>query len=485
MAEVQNRFDQDVDTAWRGFRTRLADHVAAMSNGDGLVLEPHTDEAGGPAGPCVQFYAWGEDLVRCEVPSNAHLAPDRHLTEVDEAMLLELGLQAPSRGPDDPEDGGSPAFWIDRPGSWADQLAEIAVRALRSVWGVPHPLFLRAETFGTDRPVADLVSFPAPPLPGEARSRGTSAPLAVVPAGDDHIRELIESTLHERIDEVPAWDEDGDLVLRIAGVLVFVGVGPGGGTVDLFAPIVHSITGRTRAAEICVDLNRRWPHLKFVLIDDRLAIVDHVPASPFAPAHLLGAIDTITQFLESLDGSFAAHLGGSLLCDHGFGSGEGSPESSSEPPWAADVSQLPDAEEDLPIALLAVRDFHLDGQSDVAASTVAAIGDRNAEQLRRFLTISTELQVWWDGESRTRAKALDTNGAQEARARALEWELTSRSLSEALDFLEQVDNSGSSASSHAAGSTASKSGREAAPEQPALFDNPDEPTLFDGFGDYN
>ncbi|UVT26194.1 hypothetical protein NXT08_06240 [Rhodococcus pyridinivorans] len=477
MADAQTRFDQDVDAAWREFRTRLADHVAAMSDGDGLVLEPFTDEAGGPAGPCVQFYAWGDRLIRCEVPSNAHLAPDRHLTPVDEQMLLELGLKAPSRGPDDPEDDGSPAFWIDRPGSWADQLAVIAVRALRSVWGVPHPLFLRAETFGTERSVAELTSFLVPETPQAGRTQAPEVPLAVVPSGDDHVRELIESTLHERIDDLPAWDEDGDLVLRIAGVLVFVGVGPGGGTVDLFAPIVHSITGRTRAAEICVDLNRRWPHLKFVLVDDRLAIVDHVPAAPFAPAHLLGSLETITRFLDTVDSSFATHIGGSLLRDQGF---DGATGGAADPPWG-DVSQLPDAEDDLPVALLAVRDFHLDGATDVAASTVAAIGDRNPEQLRRFLTISTELQVWWDGESQTREAALNTDGAREARARALEWEATSRSLAEALQFLEQGEGTDS------AGSRASKpsAGRESAPEQPALFDNPDEPTLFDGFGDYS
>lgn len=257
MAEVHDRFDQDVDRAWREFRMRLADHVAAMDDGDGLVLEPLTDETGGPAGPCVQFYGWGERVVRCEVPSNVHLAPDRHLSPADEALLLELGLQAPTRGPDDPEDGGSPAFWIDRPAGWADQLAEIAVQALRAVWGVHHPLFLRAETFGTERPAPELTGPRPVPVPREAGPRRVAPRAAVEPAGEEHLRELIEAALHERIDEVPAWDEDGDLVLRVAGVLVFVGVGTGGGKVDLFAPVVHSITGRTRAAEICVDLNRR------------------------------------------------------------------------------------------------------------------------------------------------------------------------------------------------------------------------------------
>lgn len=501
MAEAHNRFDQDVDRAWREFRTRLADHVAAMHVGDGLVLEPVADDASGPAGPCVQFYAWGDDQVRCEVPSNAHLAPDRQLTLVDEAALLELGLQAPSREPDTPEDGGSPAYWIDRSSSWADQLAQIAIQALRDVWGVPHPLFLHAETFGADPAVTTgsdlsaLFGSADPNVPGAPpdTDRAAGAALVVEPTGEDHVRELIEATLHERIDDVPAWDEDGDLVLRVAGALVFVGTGVGGGTVDLFAPIVHSIAGRTRAAEVCSDLNRRWPHLKFVLLDDRLAVVDHVRASPFVPAHLLGAFDALSGFLESLDESFASHVGGSLLHEHGY---DDSTSGSSDAPWG-DLSQLPEADDDLPLPLLALRDFHLGGRTEIQSSTVAAIGDWQPDQLRRFLTISDGLHAWWVGESaaRTESESPDSARVEEAHAKALEWQLTSVSLSAALDLLTTGDLSAPPADNSEAPTSRAVDEQErsrSAAEQPALFDKPgkpDEPTLFDGLfderGDHN
>ncbi|MFD3810597.1 hypothetical protein [Rhodococcus sp. NPDC058639] len=462
MAEAHNRFDRDVDLAWREFRAQLADHVAAMQDGDGLVLEPLAEESAGPAGPCVQFYAWDEDQVRCEVPSNTHLADDRRLRPEDEALLLELGLHAPSRGADDPEDGGSPAFWIDRPLAWADQLAELSVRALREVWGVPHPLFLRSETFGAGRtPVFE------PPGP-RAESRPAVLPqLAVEPVSEEHIRELIESTVHDRIGECPAWDEDGDLILKIDGVLVFVGVGPGCATVDLFAPIVHSITGRTRAAEVVSDLNRRWPHQKFVLVDDRLAVVNHLPASPFVPAHLVSALDGLAQFLETVDNAFASHVGGMPLReqepDH-----ECVPESFEDPPWT------PAGEEDLPLPLLALRDFHLDGKVEIPTRTVAAIGDWESEHLQAFLDMSNEQQVGWASEALARAESGNDDGVAEADAKAHQWELTGRSLTAALELLERQGDEPKQRAHRS---------KPLPPDQPALFDNPDEPTLFDGFGD--
>lgn len=458
---ADTRFDRDVERAWKEFRVRLGDYVAAMRDGDGLVLEPMAEESAGPAGPCVQFYAWDGGQVRCEVPSDAHLAGDRQLSTGDRALLTDLGLQEPTRGPDDPEDGGSPAYWMDRLTGWSDELAAVSVRALREIWGVPHPLFLRIETFGPDpgrtfEPILVVDETPqAPPLP-----------VAVEPTGEEHLRELVESTVQQRIGSPPPWDDDGDIVLRVAGVLLFVGIGQGSGTVDLFAPIVHTITGRTRAAEVVADLNRRWPHLKFVLVEDRVAVALHLPSAPFVPAHLLSALDRMAEFLETLDVEFATHLGGELLRepDHVCG-----PDDDEDPLWT------PESEDDLPLALLALRDFHQHGAVEIQVKTVAAIGANEPTELQRFLAMTVEQQVGWECEALERAAAGDDEGVEAADARALEWELTGRSLTAALQFLDGPAEE----SPRAASTRRDKPARRVAPEQPALFDDPDEPTLFD------
>lgn len=470
MGEPESGFDRDVDRAWREFRGDLADHVAAMRDGGGLVLEPLAEESGGPAGPCVQFYAWGDQQVRCEVPSNLHLSEDRHLSPQDEALLLQLGWQTPSRDRDAPEDGGSPAFWMDLPSSWADRLAEVAVRVLREVWGVPHPLFLRAESFGT----ASTHEFETPAPVAEASPKmPVRGP--VDPLGEEHLRELIEDTVGDRVGDTPTWDEDGDLVLRIADVLVFVGVGAGAATVDLLAPIVHSISGRTRAMEVVSDLNRQWPQLKFVLIDDRVAVVNHLPASPFVPEHLVSALDRMSGFLEGVDHDFAAHIGGLPMHGHGLDDYFESPDfeaSDDHDPFEDDMWE-PRLEDDLPSALLELRDHHVHGRSDIPVETVAAIGDQEASRLQQFLELSTEQHVGWTSESLNRAFVGDDAGVAAADAKALEWKLTSWSLAAALSYLEQPTDRPARRRNATKPNT----------DEPPLFDNPDEPTLFDGFGD--
>ena len=70
--------------------------------------------------------------------------------------MQELGWQPPSAEPEVAAD-----FWVQRPQDEADQLAALAVAALRDVYGVLHPVFLApdqlAEVLQT-APPAELVA---------------------------------------------------------------------------------------------------------------------------------------------------------------------------------------------------------------------------------------------------------------------------------------------------------------------------------------
>ena len=70
------RFDQigDVEGAWARFRARLADVIAGLEGDEAFWfdLEVGVDDEDLPgAAPYVQFQAWGGDLIRGEVVSNA------------------------------------------------------------------------------------------------------------------------------------------------------------------------------------------------------------------------------------------------------------------------------------------------------------------------------------------------------------------------------------------------------------------------------
>lgn len=43
--ELERRWDDAVESAWREFRQRLADHVAAMPDGDSVVVEVITRDS--------------------------------------------------------------------------------------------------------------------------------------------------------------------------------------------------------------------------------------------------------------------------------------------------------------------------------------------------------------------------------------------------------------------------------------------------------
>lgn len=443
-------FDRTVQRAWDTFQGRLADHVAAMGDYDGLVLEPGFDHSSGDDGsrPCVQFYAWDNDQVRCEVPSNFHLHPHHLLSAGDETLLTELGWNAPTRSPADEEDTGSPAFWVDKPRSWADQLAVMTVTVLRRIWGVPDPTFLRTETFGN---AATPEFTPRAETTQTDTTPKTDLPVAVDPLGDEHLRELIDLTLTQRLGHLPEKDEDGDVPLSIGKVVLFVGPKQGAPMVDLYAPLVRNITGRTRAAEILVDLNNRWAHVKLILIEDRVSAVVHLPTSPFVPQHLLDALDHLAAFLGTVDEHFADRLGGELyftghVCEADDGIGE--------------------TEVDLPLALLALRDFHLAGVVEISADTVANICDRNRETILDYLRICSEQKNTCRTAAATLRGAGEVRAAEAADTKTREWELTIDSLRAALCLVVPARPPHS-------GATPTRS------TQMELFEKPEERTLFD------
>ncbi|MGW5075775.1 TY-Chap domain-containing protein [Rhodococcus sp. NPDC004095] len=304
-------FDAGVDRAWSEHQQRLADVIAAMREDDLLALELGEESSVDGFVPCVQFLAWGDGQIRCEVPSNDYLDPRYQLSASDEARLVGLGWQRPTRTPDDEPDAGSPAFFVDKPSNWADQLAAMAVAAFREVWSVPHPTFLRidaseASTHDTLAPTED------------EGDDGYSLDLqrAVTPRDDAHLHDLVASTLSELFDEPSGvddtGDEDDDFMLAIGPLVGFVGPHLDGGEVQVRMPLLRDISDRTRASELLSDLNRRWPHLKFTLVADRVDVWAAVLANPYVPQHLVDTLQQLFAFVRTIDPRFASRFGGHL-----------------------------------------------------------------------------------------------------------------------------------------------------------------------------
>ncbi|ORM11140.1 TY-Chap domain-containing protein, partial [Prescottella equi] len=266
MSEFSNRsagndFDRALDDAWGSFRSRLADRIATASVDDQLVLETssETDDADGrlPFVQCRVTAAPGDPLVRCEIPTDLQLPPRRRLSGTDRARLLDQGWIQPD--PVEPplqfEDfdiGDEPALLVEKASRWADQLAAMIVAVFRDTWDVPHPSFLTLHHLGAD----------AEPVPGETpdptpRPAPLDRYLAIRPRDTDHLREVIARTVADILGHEPERDQDGDIVLRFGAALALVIANEAAPEIQLWAPLVRDISGRTRAAELVTDLNRR------------------------------------------------------------------------------------------------------------------------------------------------------------------------------------------------------------------------------------
>ncbi len=261
---------------------------------------------------CRVTAAPGDPLVRCEIPTDLQLPPRRRLSGTDRARLLDQGWIQPD--PVEPplqfEDfdiGDEPALLVEKASRWADQLAAMIVAVFRDTWDVPHPSFLTLHHLGAD----------AEPVPGETpdptpRPAPLDRYLAIRPRDTDHLREVIARTVADILGHEPERDQDGDIVLRFGAALALVIANEAAPEIQLWAPLVRDISGRTRAAELVTDLNRRWPYLRFALYEDRLRVMIDMLADPFVPQHLADMIEHLGDFLNGVDEEFASHFGGVL-----------------------------------------------------------------------------------------------------------------------------------------------------------------------------
>ena len=269
--ELERRWDDAVEGAWREFRQRLADHVAGMGEDDSIVVEvPPQQETG--AAPYCQV-AGGEAMVRVEAVSNVYLAAGSELDEEQERALEGIGFRRPEA-----EDWseGETNFWLDLELREADRAAVMVVRALREVYGVLHPVYLDADGLEPEGAVR-----PLPPKP----QRAEPDPDEVVrPTSVEEVRAVIDLAVADSYDEAPEWDDDGDLPLPTEDQLVWVSVNKNAPRVLLSCLLVDDVADRQAALVEVNRLNRTEFGLTFFLTDQRISVTRELGLEVAEPA---------------------------------------------------------------------------------------------------------------------------------------------------------------------------------------------------------
>lgn len=307
--ELERRWDDAVETAWREFRQRLADRLAGLGDDEPFLIEV-ADEVELGTAPYCQALA-GAGWMRVEAASNVYLADAYLLDERQHEALVAIGFDAPSYV--DPQDGAieSSNYWVDLEQREADRAAVMMVRALREVFAVMHPAYLSADGLLDESVVDEDQPRVIPPKPRDGEAAQPDE--AVHPTGPDAVRAAVDLAVRGLQDERPQWDDDGDLPLDTARGVVWVTVGAHLPRILLHAPLVGDVVDETRALVEVNLLNRREFGLSFSLSDGQISVYRELDATVVVPAQLRLEIERLTTQVDRWASDLVTRVGGRCM----------------------------------------------------------------------------------------------------------------------------------------------------------------------------
>ena len=265
MTPDMTEVDLQIDEAWRRFRLALGDTLAELE-GQVVVTLPRP-EATVP----VRVIVTGHD--------------GRLVTEFAGLNGREVVPWRPVAAIDARE---------------ADRLVAEIESAARTRYGAVHPSFLTVEP--------DIGCSPKLPPATEAVDDEP-----VQPSDPGQLRQLIARALTPLLGELPAVDDDGDLVVAFHDIPVWV-------LPNETAPVVHILTvvdardsDPDALAKVTDDLNASIGLVKFTSSGHELTIVAELPAVPFVSSQLRSlfqhAATVMSDVVSELDERLAEYDG--------------------------------------------------------------------------------------------------------------------------------------------------------------------------------
>lgn len=304
--ELERRWDDAVEEAWRDLRQRLADRLVDLKDDEHVIVQLAAESEGG-ATPYCQALA-GQGWLRVEAVSNVYLAEELALDAVQDGAIQRLGFAAPeAAGPP-----GATNYWIDLEQREADRAAVMMVRALREVYAVVHPAYLVGDGPSEQQVGPGASGDVVPPRP---RSGEPDPDEPMSPESADHVREVVELAVSTLYDELPTWDEDGDLPLDTQRGVVWVTVGGQMPRVLLHAPLVSDVVDEQRALVEVNLLNRREFGLTFSIQDGHVRVTRELDVRVVVPAQLAMEMERLVTQVDAWATDLVARVGGRCMND--------------------------------------------------------------------------------------------------------------------------------------------------------------------------
>lgn len=379
--------DDETDRDWRVFVAQLADHLASDISGVGTSISPD--------------FQPGKSVERAmAITSTGH----------GTFVCVASGLQSP------------PAPWkqtgdthaLEEAQAWVDRFAATIVTEIRQTWNVPHPSFLSCPVEKSHRDAQDCVDT------SSRTSHSTESQLA----------DFVEAAVLAVPDVDVHASGDGSYCITMGSVEAYLYVASSD-EVRIHAPIVERIAGRTRAAEVVADLNRRYPRLKFLLVEDRVHAALSIDADPFSAQHAVNAISRLAAFVTGVDDTFAENLGGVVAAArlaHAV-----------EADTTEGISEVAD-DEDVPGQLMTLLEIDAQSGGAVDAEDVVAVCGADRAKITSYVTFCAEQAQSWRDYAQEALQRDEPHTAAECEAEAIPWDRIVRALRQALRTDGLVDN---------------------------------------------
>ena len=233
--KVLNSFAKSVpggiSEQWHPFAMSVAAVLAHLKEDQFLIISAKQSSR------FVQFAGQGSFGLRAEVAANVFLSPGDWIDEAGLEELQHLGWRPPTGSPkaSTPEQApdGSPNYFMQCPIPFdGTLLADIAVRTLRQVLGVPHPGFLEYESFDADGKRLSFPSLGLRKVRKAAKPTSSKNLSAVLLAAMRHITGIADLE----------FDEDGDVPVCCGSIVMFTSLAADGSHARIRAPLAVDVT---------------------------------------------------------------------------------------------------------------------------------------------------------------------------------------------------------------------------------------------------
>ncbi len=283
-------FDSTQKEAWEEFSRRLDEVLSVMDATADLTISVASASDGAPR-PGIRFSVTAPQQISAYVTGSAA----GRATDREGELLAGLGWNEPT--------DAEPLFHTAVDQESSAELALLSTDTLADVFGVLHPIFLEPDQLAEILQVQGEWTPLAPrPLSREETSVRTGSRIEL-----DH---LVDAVLRREFGHPPLRNEQGDVAIRVGSTMVFLRSTPDAAELVLFSPLVHDVSGRSRACEVLNDLNVESRFGRFSLHRDRVFVQLSVAAQPFVPAHLHQALRALSQIADGIDDELASRLGG-------------------------------------------------------------------------------------------------------------------------------------------------------------------------------